>query len=253
MVEVGAILAGVDLVSLCYISLTIESTGVGDLKMRKSAAMLTGIALACAAAAPAAASVMIARYTGTVTSWTDSVGSITGFTGQNFTAYFAYDTTLGTPTNGGLGATGSSTLGNIPILTAALVLSGGYSVQFTPNYGTSSWVNTPTWSSDTANAKTTYWDWTDTDMLTFTVMPPSTAMGSFTLKRKMNSTGALVNNITGNLTPANFSTYAWTGGPNINFLGAVPEPSTWAVMITGLGAVGAVLRRKRRQALPTAA
>ncbi|MBT2186320.1 PEPxxWA-CTERM sorting domain-containing protein [Sphingobium sp. H33] len=29
--------------------------------------------------------------------------------------------------------------------------------------------------------------------------------------------------------------------------GAVPEPATWAMMIAGFGAVGAVTRRKRRQ------
>jgi len=43
---------------------------------------------------------------------------------------------------------------------------------------------------------------------------------------------------------------------NLNFgtpyTSAVPEPSTWAMMIVGLGGMGAVLRRRRREILATA-
>jgi hypothetical protein len=35
------------------------------------------------------------------------------------------------------------------------------------------------------------------------------------------------------------------GGPSITPLGVVPEPATWAMMITGFGGVGAMIRRRR--------
>jgi hypothetical protein len=34
-------------------------------------------------------------------------------------------------------------------------------------------------------------------------------------------------------------------------IAAVPEPSTWAMMIIGVGAMGAVLRRNRGKPIPT--
>ena len=49
-----------------------------------------------------------------------------------------------------------------------------------------------------------------------------------------------------------------TGFDNITFgsatpgRGAVPEPSTWAMMLLGFGAVGAAMRRRRKTALITA-
>ena len=49
-----------------------------------------------------------------------------------------------------------------------------------------------------------------------------------------------------------------TGFDNITFgsatpgTGAVPEPSTWAMMLLGFGAVGAAMRRRRKRTLATA-
>lgn len=42
----------------------------------------------------------------------------------------------------------------------------------------------------------------------------------------------------------NIHTTAFPGGEIRGFLVAVPEPATWAMMLVGLGAVGAVMRRR---------
>jgi hypothetical protein len=41
-----------------------------------------------------------------------------------------------------------------------------------------------------------------------------------------------------------------SGGPAYyeGAVGAVPEPSTWAIMLVGLGGLGAAMRRRRRAA-----
>ncbi|HEX4180985.1 MAG TPA: PEPxxWA-CTERM sorting domain-containing protein [Caulobacteraceae bacterium] len=44
--------------------------------------------------------------------------------------------------------------------------------------------------------------------------------------------------------------YQWSnnaGAFSVNVAGAVPEPATWAMMLTGFGAVGAAMRSRRRQ------
>jgi hypothetical protein len=38
-------------------------------------------------------------------------------------------------------------------------------------------------------------------------------------------------------------------GPNFQLLAAVPEPSTWAMMLVGFGAVGFAMRRRRQTEL----
>ena len=60
------------------------------------------------------------------------------------------------------------------------------------------------------------------------------------------------------LTPGIY-TWNWGSGANADSLtinigtaippGAVPEPSTWAMLILGFGAVGGALRRRKRPAL----
>jgi hypothetical protein len=42
------------------------------------------------------------------------------------------------------------------------------------------------------------------------------------------------------------------GGHDYAMLSAVPEPSTWAAMLLGLGVLGARVRGRRRFALPEA-
>lgn len=50
----------------------------------------------------------------------------------------------------------------------------------------------------------------------------------------------------------NIHTSQFPGGEIRGQLAAVPEPSTWAMMLLGFGAVGAVFRRSRRLKLATA-
>ena len=47
----------------------------------------------------------------------------------------------------------------------------------------------------------------------------------------------------------NIHTGQFPGGEIRGFLTAVPEPATWAMLITGFGLVGAMMRRRRRLAL----
>ncbi len=48
------------------------------------------------------------------------------------------------------------------------------------------------------------------------------------------------------------STSGYWAADNINFSTSVPEPATWAMLILGMGAMGAVLRRRREGALVAA-
>lgn len=73
---------------------------------------------------------------------------------------------------------------------------------------------------------------------------PVTGTGVFALDQFLNiasSGGALTLSQSTNV---QFSTAAGAG--------AVPEPSTWAMMLFGLGAIGAVVRRKKRKLLQPA-
>jgi PEP-CTERM motif len=47
-------------------------------------------------------------------------------------------------------------------------------------------------------------------------------------------------------------TLAINGPGTVNVGGAVPEPTTWAMLLAGFGIVGGALRRRRRQALAIA-
>ncbi len=40
---------------------------------------------------------------------------------------------------------------------------------------------------------------------------------------------------------------------NLSFVSAVPEPATWTMMLIGFGAVGMVIRRRRKMLAPAAA
>lgn len=66
---------------------------------------------------------------------------------------------------------------------------------------------------------------------------------TYELYRAQSGVGYLANS-TGTLTAL---AAAAARPDNGDFLGGVPEPATWALMILGFGAVGAQLRRRRRQ------
>lgn len=53
-------------------------------------------------------------------------------------------------------------------------------------------------------------------------------------------------------TPNGFPPFLLLDGVSVGSVGALPEPATWAMMIVGLGAVGAGLRRRGRPALAAA-
>ncbi len=51
----------------------------------------------------------------------------------------------------------------------------------------------------------------------------------------------------------NYELASWLGGPTdsvaVGLFGAVPEPGTWALMLIGIGGLGAALRRQRKAAV----
>jgi hypothetical protein len=61
---------------------------------------------------------------------------------------------------------------------------------------------------------------------------------------------ALLAGMAANKTYLNIHTSVVPGGEIRGFLAAIPEPGTWALMIAGLGLVGATLRRRRATAIP---
>ena len=46
-------------------------------------------------------------------------------------------------------------------------------------------------------------------------------------------------------TLTNWGNPSWTGLAEVRFTGAVPEASTWAMLIAGFGLVGVSMRRRR--------
>lgn len=64
----------------------------------------------------------------------------------------------------------------------------------------------------------------------------------WTLSGKVN---ARVNNITGNIGQIDEWVKFGVSGKQVTLAGSVPEPQSWAMLITGFGLVGAAMRRRR--------
>jgi hypothetical protein len=221
------------------------------------------LAALCAAgtlllAGQASAAIMQATFTGTLTSGTDisgvfgDAGSSLG--GQAYTSVFGYDTTLGYFAEfggGGVfgfnqsGGTGTSTPLS-PVTSAALTV-GGATVTITPivsaDFG-AVWITTAPIYDVTADAGggNRFAAYTSAKVGQLTNDPAQTfdlaGLGSadFTY-----ATGPAAFSAKGSV--ARVSVICLDDCPP---LAGVPEPSTWALMLSGFVGLGAALRRRRR-------
>jgi hypothetical protein len=235
------------------------------MRLRK---MVAGAATAALllAANPVAAAVMIATYDGTVASGTDNIGYFTtpggDLSGLTYRASFTYDTAVGSRTTDAFmdsiqGGTfwGAPT----PILSASITI-GTATASFGSNGRGSAayFLSGPPYQ---IAHETEFDSGTDYEFLAFAPFvadqPPNT------LEQAFSSTGAGCFLLCGSFSARHGAIgFDYTGTLNVasveiapvgSVVGAIPEPATWATIILGAGGTGAMLRRRRRQALGQAA
>ncbi len=224
--------------------------------IKLGAAALAGVALMAATTAPAIT--LQAVYTGTVSSGLDAAGIFgptTGdLTGETFVARFVYETTVGhrvtTPGSGDY-IEGGTDLGiPSPILGATLTI-GGVTVHVSPAAYGAQEVDLPTTCCQAdvyseadsperpgiQTRDTFYIEAFGTGSDSIDTAIPQVAVtyqGLANFFRLDANTGGVLNSPIG------------LGGAGTVAVSAVPEPSSWLLMLMGIGSVGAASRRLRR-------
>lgn len=220
--------------------------------MRVLRVFLAAAALGLAAASPAAAAIMLATYTGSVTSGLDyantfGLGQGASLANQAFTATFLYDTEAGLD-NGEPGyyqeRDGGSAWGAAsPILDSTLTINGiAYDVSGDLNAKV---VSSSGQSQHRAegivgggfNSLFLYLNYVAPGDLAIPVPTTGGSLGAGTYL--LNNAGGFLAN--GTLL---VSTLTIAAAP----VAGVPEPASWALMILGFGSVGGLLRDNRRRA-----
>lgn len=228
--------------------------------MRAFSLAALAVTASLAGAAPASAALVVATYTGTATG-ADDLGVFGGgmFTDAAFTAVIQYDTTQGTRTTTAFGDSLAAS-GTNPFIEASLtiggttytwapVTSGSASVSFGSGqhqiivdnvdvqpfgdlYTTFSrhleLVTFPVPGLSSIDSYANYSDadpglWSNARFAATTITNPQTQEYTQTVSQF-------------SLTASNVS---------VEVNGAIPEPSTWALMIVGFGSAGAMLRRRQ--------
>ncbi|WP_162257179.1 PEPxxWA-CTERM sorting domain-containing protein [Phenylobacterium sp. Root700] len=208
--------------------------------------MTSGLAAAAAAAAmmlggsAASAAIMIATYTGTVSSGVDKIGMFgSSLAGEQFKAVFKYDTDGGVSD---ITPTGAHAYGPGVMLDAYLEINGLISHVPTGYYGSvqQSTADVQHLSIYDDGAFQTYFY-----IGLFGVSPPLDLTDAYT--RSSGETSA-------RWAKYNYSTGQYDVELNLSSpttlavtTAAVPEPATWAMMILGFGLAGVGIRDSRRR------
>jgi hypothetical protein len=200
-----------------------------------------GMLMACVIAAPASANIITFDYFGKITDGFDTAGlfgaPMTDLTGDHVLAVFVFDTSLGTRITdpgvsddlfGGTEADVPSPLvsATITINGKSLPMGGDLFAVAQTIAGQSNSVSTAPDAAD------------DITVITFDTDAPASLDTPF----KPHGPGG------GTFT---FSAPSGLEEASANF--SIPEPATWAMMLMGLGGIGAMLRDRRRIAAAAAA
>lgn len=218
------------------------------------AAPLAALALVWSSAA--SATILVATYTGTVSSGFDQIGLFgapdSSLAGEAYVARYTYDTSLGVHDTslpdfdevvGGGGCCGIAS----PI-SGTLTINGmtqsvfGTVEGFAVTEPLNNFMEDLVHDTNVGNNSTV-----DNTLQSFVVgYFPANIDGTLALRNVLNQ-GAAQFSIFNSLTGASISTSAdLTGEGTVQI--AVPEPSTWTLAILGLGGAGAMLRRRRQTA-----
>jgi hypothetical protein len=215
-----------------------------------AAVMLGGVSQASAA-------IMDVTYTGTVSSGTDTFGlfGIAGasLVGSSWVATYTFDTTLGSPnssstenfvTGGTIYGAGSSS----PVLSSMITINGVYKAVDGSHYGYDYGSNNGTYSSQyqaAQNYHSGYNEYLTSHIYNYYGSLPAsiTTPFTYTVDAKDSQYGNyyLGNGTTSESIYANLATLTVS-----EHVGAVPEPSTWAMMLLGFAGVGFAAYRKRK-------
>lgn len=214
-------------------------------------------------AAPASALTLVATWTGTVSGLSTNFTSRMGFgaleplNGKDFTAQMTYDPAVGQFTNllpgeRRRGGDAIPQFGPSPVLSGWLEIAGGNRI--TLNTHTTGEISSRTGQGvsmrgqeltgaaglDTLTLNATF----NASGLLSSVLPLTsvTGTGSFKFASFNPAQGFDPLDAEGGLTVRSLLISEYVAPPPGG--GAVPEPSTWALMILGFGAAGAILRRR---------
>lgn len=204
--------------------------------MKKLACLLAGVGASAALAAPAhAVDFVLASHLGDAWTYTlvydpnDNMGFGESGVHATITLSGLYGVTaLSGPTSTDFPL---QRINDLQLLWTGAILDGGSKVVFTM----------PSESSGTGNFST------EKHVYGFTLIAPGAVQGGVALATDGFYYGQFPSGTPGGLDPANDRDIAKSiAGP---VAAAVPEPSTWAMMILGFGAAGAMMRRRRSTAL----
>jgi hypothetical protein len=219
------------------------------MRIRKMLCGAAVAALTLVAAGSAGAAVMMATYTGSITSGSDDAGLFGGptdLTGVGYTATFTYDTSIGRVTDGtsdGLPAE-AITATTFAVNTETLHLpsdpmtGGGVVISWLPGYEAAHGI------------------WAERDSGIFSMLYFYAGEGPPVTVHNLDTPQTLVS------PPLSQGSFTICGDAACNAysrgslsvdrveiarldVGAVPEPATWALMIGGFGLAGVTLRRRR--------
>jgi hypothetical protein len=243
-------------------------------KFLGAAAAMSGLGLVSALGfvSPASATIVSVVYTGTVTSGSDMTGMFGpaggDLAGDSYVARYVFDTTRGftyaSATNNY--AYGGSGYGNASPAVSASVTIAGHSASISGAYASQIFgYNSGGFSEQYHDARDLFFNgaiYVDNQSQNYiynhTATLPASITGTFTYNVGPNDTfyaSVNFNTFDYNLAAYSQYAYAYASLSTLTVSSGVPEPSTWATMLLGFGALGfAGYRRSRRYATtPTTA
>lgn len=185
-------------------------------------------------------------FTGTVEASTNNgaFASLTDLAGASFTASFVFNTSIGAFANSGvIEYSGGSSVGTTsPIVSTSLTIGG---ITVTPGGGFDGYVSNSNGNEIAAGAEgnppfTVLTMSINTPNLPFTLTGPL----SYTVNPKTDSSIGQFETYSGG-SPDTLTELLYLYPSTVTIAGAVPEPQTYALMLAGLGFVGAVVRRRK--------
>lgn len=216
--------------------------------MKNSVVLALSMLALAGSAVRATAEVRTITYQGVVTLGTDDVGLFgsagLSLVGDAITSVFQYDTTLGTRATT---STSDTLTGGLDFLTASPLLSAAFTINgrsytFEPDYYGAASVTAGSSVSEFATSLST----AEAKVSLSSTAAPASLLSSFSI------TGSTAGNYF--LTPFddnnNYDGITFTTtSATVGGIAAAPEPTTWSLMIGGLGFTGLMLRRRRSRNL----